>query len=259
MLSLLVDRISRHLEQSPRSPKYLCMRDAIIELIVEGWLPEGTRLPTEQELAAALPLSLGTVQKALRDLVESGELYRQRRLGTFVAGGDHRREITTPAFGFLRPDGTRVRMVFIRLLKRERLTRQGAWSELLGDGPSGHVRLVRQDRIDGAFDCHTEIYLRGDMAGSLLEMPAEALEHDSVLPLLEARGRLTVSHAENRVRLVRLPKAVARVMLPDLAETPPLGLRLETLYRLADDITVAWQIMHIPANDYRLSLRTQLR
>lgn len=259
MLTLLADRVARHLERSPRSPKYLCMRDAIIELIVEGWLEEGARLPTEQALAEALPLSLGTVQKALRDLVESGELYRQRRLGTFVAGGDHRREITTPAFGFLRPDGARVRMVFIRLLKRERLSLQGNWREILGPCEEGHVRLVRQDRIDGAFDCHTEIYLRADMASPLLEVEAEALEHESVLPLLEARARVTVSHAENRVRLVRLPKPAARVMLPGQADDPPLGLRLETFYRLADDTTVAWQIMHIPANDYRLSLRTELR
>ena len=259
MLSLLVDRITKHLERSPMSPKYLCMRDALIELIVEGRLQEGTRLPTEQALAAALPLSLGTVQKALRALVESGELYRQRRLGTFVAGGDHRREITTPAFSFLRPDGTRVRMVFIRLLKRERLIRQGPWREILGPCQGGHVRLVRQDRIDGAFDCHTEIYLRADVAGPLLEVEAEALEHESVLPLLEAQARVTVSHAENRVRLVHLPKPVARVMLLAHAEDSPLGLRLETFYRLVDDTTVAWQVMHIPANDYRLSLRAELR
>lgn len=258
MLPLLVDRVSRHLERSPKSPKYLCMRDAIIELIVEGHLPEGARLPTEQELAAALPLSLGTVQKALRDLVDSGELHRKRRLGTFIAGGDHRREITTPAFGFLRPDGTRVRMVFINLLKRERITRQGAWNQVLGACASGYVRLVRQDRIDGAFDCHTEIYLRADTAAPLLKVEVETLEHESVLPLLEARSRVTVDHVENRVRLVRLPKAVARVMLLEQTDEPPAGIRLETLYRLADDTTVAWQVMHIPANDYRLSLRTDL-
>ncbi|MGM0987315.1 MAG: GntR family transcriptional regulator [Pseudomonadota bacterium] len=259
MLTQLAERVARHLEASPRTPKYLCLRDALVELINEGEMPEGARLPTEQALAEALPLSLGTVQKALRDLVESGELYRRRRLGTFVAGGDHRREITTPAFGFLRPDGSPVKLVFIRLLKRERLHRQGPWSEVLGACAAGYVRLVRQDRIDGAFDCHTEIYLRADTAAPLLEVEAEALEHESVLPLLEARGRVTVDHAENRIRLVRLPKAVARVMLPEKTYEPPVGLKLETLYCLADDTTVAWQVMHIPANDYRLSLRTQLR
>lgn len=260
MLTLLAERVSRHLERSPKSPKYLCMRDALIELIVEGQLREGTRLPTEQALAEALPLSLGTVQKALRDLVESGELYRRRRLGTFVAAGDHRREITTPAFRFLRPDGSRVRMVFIRLMKRERVgaERSGGWREALGHCEAGYVRLVRQDRIDGAFDCHTEIYLRADQAEALLEVPVEAFEHESVLPLLQARTRMVVDHADNRVRMVRLSRTVSRAIAPD-AEQPASGLRLETFYRHQDGTVVAWQVMHIPANDYSLSLHTELR
>jgi len=259
VLPLLAERTSRHLERSPKSSKYLCLRDAIIELIVEGHLSEGTRLPTEQELAANLPVSLGTVQKALRELVDSGDLYRRRRVGTFVAGGDHRREITTPAFRFLRPDGTRVRMVFIHLLKREHVLRQGAWSDILGECPSGYVRLIRQDRIDCAFDCHTEIHLRADMASALLEADAEALEHESILPLLETQGRVTLSHAENRLRMVRLPKAIARIMHPNQDAASATGLRLETFYCLADDTPVAWQVMHIPNNDYSLSLNTALR
>ncbi|ALM52045.1 GntR family transcriptional regulator [Halomonas huangheensis] len=259
MLPLLAERTSRHLERSPKSPKYLCLRDAIIELIVEGHLGEGTRLPTEQALAETLPVSLGTIQKALRELVESGELHRRRRLGTFVAGGDHRREITTPAFHFIRPDGARVRMVFIHLLKRERVLRPGAWSRILGECTSGYVHLVRQDRIDGAFDCHTEIYLRTDMASALLEAETEALEHESILPLLETQGRVTLSHAENHLRMVRLPKAVAKVMLSSQDTSTLFGLRLETFYRLEDGTTVAWQVMHIPSNDYSLSLSTGLR
>ncbi len=258
MLTLLAERVTRHLEQSPRSPKYLCMRDAIIELIVEGGLAEGARLPTEQELAGALPLSLGTIQKALRDLVDSGDLYRQRRLGTFVGGGDHRREIGTPAFAFLRPDGTRVRMVFIHLLKRERVQRQGPWSETLGACHDGYVRLHRQDRIDGAFDCDTQIYLRGDLAGDLMAVEAETLEHESVLPLLQSRGRVSGFTAENRLGLVRLPRAVARTVAPSHAEAAaPQGLRLETCYRHPDGEAIAWQVMHIPVNDYRLVFHTQ--
>lgn len=258
MLTQLAERVARHLEASPRTPKYLCLRDALIELINAGELPEGTRLPTEQALAEALPLSLGTVQKALRDLVESGELTRRRRLGTFVAGGDHRREITTPAFHFLRPDGSPVKLVFIRLLKREALSRRGAWEAVLGECPSGYLHLVRQDRIDGTFDCYTEIYLRADQAGELMHLPAEALEHESVLPLLQRLGVAPVL-ADNRIGQGRLPKAVARAIVPELAEAPPPGMRLETRYQDAEGRTLAWQIMYIPPNDYRLTLTTQLR
>lgn len=259
VLTLLAERVAYHFEQSPRTPKYLCMRDAIIELIVEGELAEGTRLPTEQELAGALPLSLGTVQKALRDLVETGDLYRRRRLGTFVGGGDHRREISTPAFVFLRPDDTRVRMVFIRLLRRELTHRQGPWSESLGECCEGYVRLTRLDRIDGAFDCHTEIYLRADVAGELLEIDVEALEHESVLPLLQARGRVALFSAENRVGMIRLPKGVAKAISLPAGVVEPWGLKLETHYLHNGGTPIAWQVMHIPANDYRLNFVTEKR
>ncbi|MCE8031440.1 GntR family transcriptional regulator [Halomonas daqingensis] len=258
MLPLLAERVARHLEKSSRTPKYLCLRDALVELIEEGKLAEGSRLPTEQELAAVLPVSLGTVQKALRDLVESGELYRRRRLGTFVASGEQRRRITTPAFTFLRPEGAPVRMVLIRLLRREVLQRHGAWVEVLGDCAGGYLHLVRQDRIDGAFDCYTEIYLRGDVAGELATLPTETLEHESVLPLLMAQGH-SLSTAENRISHIRLPKAVARAIAPELTEAPPPGLRLETRYQDDTGRVLAWQIMYIPPSDYRLTLTTQLK
>lgn len=255
MLNQLAERVSQHLEHSPKSSKYLCMRDAIIELIVEGVLPEGTKLPTEQALAGALPLSLGTVQKALRDLVESGDLYRKRRLGTFVAGGDHRRQISTPAFIFMRPDETPVKMVFIRLLKRERVYREGPWSQSLGHCETGYIRLTRLDRIDGAFDCHTVIYLRDDVAGELMEIDAEALEHESVLPLLQARGRVARFTAENRVRVMRLPRSVAGMIAPG-GEADAWGIKLETHYLQHAETPIAWQVMHIPLNDYRLVFAT---
>lgn len=257
MLTYLAKHFDRILKESFRAPKYLCLRDALVELIEEGKLTEGTRLPTEQELAAALPVSLGTVQKALRGLVESGELYRRRRLGTFVAGIKPRHHITTPAFTFLRPDGAKVRMVLIRLLKREVLKHEGSWSGVLGTCEAGYLQLIRQDRIDGAFDCYTMIYLRADVAGELATLPTKALEYESVLPLLITQGH-SPSTAENRISNVRLTKAVARAILPELTESPPLCICLETRYQDADGRVLAWQVMYIPPNDYQLALTTQL-
>ena len=42
---LLAERVARHLEPSPKYPKYLCLRDAIIEMIVEDHLRKGTPVP----------------------------------------------------------------------------------------------------------------------------------------------------------------------------------------------------------------------
>jgi DNA-binding GntR family transcriptional regulator len=53
-------------------PKYTALRDAIVSAVAGGQLAPGDRVPNEQELAAALPISLGTIQRALRQLVEEG-------------------------------------------------------------------------------------------------------------------------------------------------------------------------------------------
>lgn len=41
------------------------LADAVREAVVDGRLPAGTRLPSERDLARALPLSRGTVVAAL--------------------------------------------------------------------------------------------------------------------------------------------------------------------------------------------------
>lgn len=260
-LIMLMQRLECRLQtmqaQSPRTPKYRLLRDALIELIVDGELVEGTRLPTEQAMADALPLSLGTIQKALRELVQSGELVRHRRRGTFVAAGDHRREISTPAFSFLRPDGDPVRMVFIRLLKRSRLTRRGAWTGVLGVCDDGYVQIVRQDRIDGAFDAYSNIILRGDIAAPLMSLPEDALEHESVLPLLQDRIPLAEVQAENRLSRYRIPRSIGPHVGGAEGDT---GLRLDIRYSLLNanpEQPFAWMTMVMPPHDYQIVTHTR--
>ena len=254
MLRRLSSRLGRGLADNPRTPKYRCLRDVLIELMASGDLPEGTRLPTEQAMAEALPVSLGTVQKALRDLVASGELVRQRRHGTFVAAGDHRREISKPAFNFLRPDGDRVKMVFIRLRARRLVQRDGPWTEVLGHCPEGYVYLEREDQIDGVINACSEIYLRADLAGELMQLPADQFEHESVIPLLQALRPLGDVRAENRLSLCRIPRRLRSLMGADApeSESPARGLRLDVRYHHPEHDVIAWMVMTMPLHDYTI-------
>ena len=56
-------------------PKYVLLRDAIVAAVTGGDWPAGTRLPNETEWAASLPVSLGTIQRALRMLVDEGVVW----------------------------------------------------------------------------------------------------------------------------------------------------------------------------------------
>src|SRR4051812_28433253 len=69
----------------PGVPKYVALSDAVLDAVNRDEWPPGARLPNESALAADLPLSLGTIQRGLRLLVESRVIVRRQGQGTFVA------------------------------------------------------------------------------------------------------------------------------------------------------------------------------
>jgi len=67
------------------TPLYQQVKDAVIARIISGRWPEGTRLPSENELSATLDLSRMTIHRALRELTSEGWIERMQGVGTFVA------------------------------------------------------------------------------------------------------------------------------------------------------------------------------
>jgi len=71
--------------RSQASPKYAQLRECILAAIRGDFWKSGDRLPAEKELADVTRFSLGTVQKAYRDLAQDGTIERrQGRAGSFV-------------------------------------------------------------------------------------------------------------------------------------------------------------------------------
>lgn len=69
----------------PGLPKYLHLREALLTAIEGGHWKPGAKLPTETELSGLTPYSLGTVQRAMRSLVDDGVVVRRKGIGSFVA------------------------------------------------------------------------------------------------------------------------------------------------------------------------------
>ncbi|MEA3346439.1 MAG: GntR family transcriptional regulator [Chloroflexota bacterium] len=67
-----------------RRPLYEQVRQRVLEHIAEHDLQPGDSIPTEAELADRYEVSVGTVRRALRQLVDQGILYRQPGRGTFL-------------------------------------------------------------------------------------------------------------------------------------------------------------------------------
>ncbi len=68
-------------------PKYVQISEMLIREIAAGHLADGARLPPERDMAADLDISVGTLRKALADLVGKGMLERVQGSGNYVRHG----------------------------------------------------------------------------------------------------------------------------------------------------------------------------
>ncbi|WBB65077.1 GntR family transcriptional regulator [Micromonospora sp. WMMD812] len=68
-------------------PPYEQVRAQLAEMVGDGRLPTGARLPTVRQLATDLNLAANTVARAYRELESAGLLETRGRHGTFVAPG----------------------------------------------------------------------------------------------------------------------------------------------------------------------------
>lgn len=71
-------------------PRYLQIKNAILENIQSGDLQPDDKIPSEHKLADQFSVSRLTVQRAIRELVSEGLLRRTQGSGTFVNNHTHR-------------------------------------------------------------------------------------------------------------------------------------------------------------------------
>jgi GntR family transcriptional regulator len=78
-----------------RTPKHRLISGSLLDDVEPGRWKPGDQIPSEQQLAAENNASLGTIQRALRNLVDMGVLIGHHGRGTFLALG--RRETVSGA------------------------------------------------------------------------------------------------------------------------------------------------------------------
>jgi GntR family histidine utilization transcriptional repressor len=67
------------------APRYQTVKQHILDRIAVGDWPPGARIPSENELVAALGISRMTINRAVRELAQEGLVVRLGGVGTFVA------------------------------------------------------------------------------------------------------------------------------------------------------------------------------
>lgn len=95
-LAWWAEAVFRDWRQRP-GPRYAKLAAAILEAIERKTLREGTRIPAERVLAAAIGVSRGTVVASFDHLVTAGVLIRRQGDGTYVTGRPSWTATTTSA------------------------------------------------------------------------------------------------------------------------------------------------------------------
>ena len=146
----------------PQAPKHVQLRQALLQALDDGVWEDDKRLPTEQELAELTPFSLGTVQRAIRSLVEEGRLERVKGRGTFSSG--KRRGIAQPFLHarFLDDTGEDYLPIFPKVLSRRLIDERGPWSDALGQRGKDILRIERRLRVGREFSVYASFYINAE-------------------------------------------------------------------------------------------------
>ncbi|MGE9985059.1 GntR family transcriptional regulator [Desulfovibrio sp. SGI.169] len=73
-------------------PSYKKVQMAILAGVQQGIWKEGSLLPPERKLAEICGMSVGTIKRAMLELVHQGWLYRRQGSGTYVSGASFTRQ-----------------------------------------------------------------------------------------------------------------------------------------------------------------------
>ena len=157
-----------------RKSKHRLIAEQLLSEIEAGrWRP-GEQLPSEDQLATETSTSLGTVQRALRNLVEMGVVERHHGRGTFVSGA-RAQERHLRHFRFMAEGGTLV-------------------------------------SVNKEFEVFSEIYLQEHRFAELAAMKKPTLDGVSIRDMLAERFNAPTLNIRQTIVCEPLPPRVTRLI-----------------------------------------------
>ena len=235
------------LEQDNRLPAYLRLRDRIAARVAAGEWTAEVALPSENVFAREEGLSVGTVRKALQQLVSEGLLERRQGAGTFLR---------KPAFEptlfrfFALQDADRAKTIPVsRLVARSLQTAPAEVAEVLGTADC--IRIDRLRLLKDQPILSEEIWLpRARFDG--IETVAEGEIGPLLYPFYLERFGTFVAHAEDEVSFATPPAEIARRL--GLAADAFVAVIERTAFAL-DGSAIEWRRAMGPARSFRYRSR----
>lgn len=231
-------------------PKYIQLKEAMIAAIEDGYWKQGEKIPAEVEITRTTPFSLGTVQKALKALVDEGILDRIQGAGTFVIE-KRRRMSRTWHCRFANSDKNSFLPVFPKVVLKKRVVIDTPWAELLQSDETGLVQIDRKMQIGNEFSIYCKIYLSNNKFSGFLSKKITELEKFNFKTLLRRDYNVTITHMSYFLRITQLPDYICRII--EISEGS-VGLIYEIIASSGYKNPIYYQELYIPQNDLRLHI-----
>ncbi len=138
--------------------KHQYLRECIAAAIRDEFWEPGEKLPAEADLAGVTPFSLGTVQKAFRDLVTQGLVERRQGAGTFVV---HRPKAVNAPWHYRFSGDTRGEFlpIFPRIDRISHRVGEGPWQDYLDHTEGNLVQIDRIINIGNEFELFSQFFI----------------------------------------------------------------------------------------------------
>ncbi len=179
-------------------PLYKWVKRGLIELIGLGTWRPAQAIPSERKLADGFGVSMGTVRRALDELVEENVLVRHQGRGTFVTAHDRNRYLFS-FFNVCGHDGQRIYPV-VSLIDFDSLRADASVARSLGIGAGTKVVRIRNLlTLKGVPTLVDEVLLPASrFAGITRERVAE--RSGTLYQLYEEQFMQSVTRIEERLR-----------------------------------------------------------
>jgi GntR family transcriptional regulator len=224
-------------------PLYQQVRERLVARLIDGTWPPGLLLPSEQQLAAELGVSQGTVRKALDAIAADNLLIRRQGRGTFVAEPEEGR-ILFQFFRLTADDGRR-RFPQSRLLSVTQGKATGVERRRLALESGATVWRVRRVReLDDTPMLIEKIVLpaaRFPDLGALQKIP------NNVYALYASAYGVTIARAEEKLKAVAATTEDARRL--NCPPNTPL-LFIDRVAFSIDEIPAEWRVSRCLSDGY---------
>lgn len=189
---------------------YREVKRKLVADIVSGAVPPGGSLANESDLAKRFAVSIGTVRRAVDELVADHIVVRQQGRGTFVGKLDKER-FMFQFFKIARRDGPR-EFPDVRLLSFARSRASLVEARLLGLAVGASVfRVENLLSLQGRALMHDSIVLDAAVFAGLTKAQFDQRE-GTIYELYQTDFGVTVVGAEERVQAVGAPAASAELL-----------------------------------------------